>query len=500
MHDALLIGWAEESITPDRKVSLDGQFFERISEYVETPITATAMAVESGSDQLVICSCDLLYIDTGLLGMVRGRVRSEDIGLDTDKIIINATHVHTAMVYETKSDTYGSALDVLSSFLPKDSQYTAKASSDDVLDPHEALLFLAERISAAIIQAWKARKKAYHANGFGRAPVGMCRRAVYKDGSARMWGDTDSLDFMNLEGGNDSGIELLYIFDGQKKLTGVVANIACPAQVVEHRSFISSDYWGKVRILLREHFNSSLYVLGLCSAAGDQCPRDLIRWVGPETPIDDPNISRENHTERNADTSMFDINGTWKVGKRIADEIADVYEKAVSHICDDMALVHKVMIFDLPVRTVTGSEYEIAKDQITGYISKAGRSGFDFADNAQMHVYAGTAARYGYQKDHGYFPVEVHVVRFSDIAFATNPFELFLDYGNIIRARSRAKQTFIIQLACGNGLYLPTEKAEAGSHYSAYVSSGITGHEGGEILVRKTVLEINRMWNIGGNT
>ena len=32
-------------------------------------------------------------------------------------------------------------------------------------------------------------------------------------------------------------------------------------------------------------------MLCLCSAAGDQCPRDMIRWVEPETPINDPNIT-----------------------------------------------------------------------------------------------------------------------------------------------------------------------------------------------------------------
>jgi hypothetical protein len=92
------------------------------------------------------------------------------------------------------------------------------------------------------------------------------------------------------------------------------------------------------------------------------------------------------------------------------------------------------------------------------------------------------------------FPIEVHVVKLGDIAISTNPFELFLDYGNQIRARSKAKQTFLIQLACGSCGYLPTEKAEKGGHYSAYVSSGYTGHEGGEILVRKTLEEINEMF------
>ena len=89
-------------------------------------------------------------------------------------------------------------------------------------------------------------------------------------------------------------------------------------------------------------------------------------------------------------------------------------------------------------------------------------------------------------------PVELHVVRFGDVAIVTNPFELFLDYGNQIRARSRAKQTFLIQLSCGALGYLPTEKAEKGSHYSAYVSSGYVGHVGGEILVRESVERINK--------
>ena len=40
MNDELKIGMAEVSITPEGKsIALVGQFYERISEYVETPIT-----------------------------------------------------------------------------------------------------------------------------------------------------------------------------------------------------------------------------------------------------------------------------------------------------------------------------------------------------------------------------------------------------------------------------------------------------------------------------
>ena len=80
------------------------------------------------------------------------------------------------------------------------------------------------------------------------------------------------------------------------------------------------------------------------------------------------------------------------------------------------------------------------------------------------------------------------------IAIATNPFELFLDYGNKIKARSFAEQTFLVQLANGTEGYLPTEKAEKGGHYSAFISSGQVGHEGEDLLVRNTLKNINEMF------
>ena len=69
------IGWAEYSLTPDKKVSLVGQFAERISEYVEKPLCVTAMAVSTDSDQAVFCSCDLVGVSWSLRDAVREKLR-----------------------------------------------------------------------------------------------------------------------------------------------------------------------------------------------------------------------------------------------------------------------------------------------------------------------------------------------------------------------------------------------------------------------------------------
>ncbi len=138
---------------------------------------------------------------------------------------------------------------------------------------------------------------------------------------------------------------------------------------------------------------------------------------------------------------------------------------------------------------------EAARAQFDSYFEKLDQKEVTTTDLQRNHVHAGILTRFEYQKTHGTVPTTIHVIRFGDIVFASNPFELFLDYGNRIRARSYAAQTFLIQLAAGNANgYLPTERAEKGGHYSAYVSSGLVGHEGGTLLVEKTIDEINNMF------
>ena len=95
----LKFGWAEVDITPNQKISLYGQFYERISDVVESRLYATAFALESDNEQMIICSCDLTNIAKNLNTMVKERLKGK-LPISTDKVILSAIHTHTSYDYK----------------------------------------------------------------------------------------------------------------------------------------------------------------------------------------------------------------------------------------------------------------------------------------------------------------------------------------------------------------------------------------------------------------
>ena len=213
----LSIGWGRGDISPQRKTFLLGQYYTRISDEVLSPLTATALALEVRGDdgskeQAVFLSCDLAGEDfkEELLRELEGRCP----GLDLAKLTVNATHTHNAPVM--RSGTYDE---------PED--------DPDFLKPEEYRDWLVAQLANIVEAAWEARKPGSLSRGFGYAVAGRCRRAVYADGSARMYGSTDRADFIGFESCDDHAVNLLCTRDDACELTGMVVNLACPAQCKE---------------------------------------------------------------------------------------------------------------------------------------------------------------------------------------------------------------------------------------------------------------------------
>ena len=170
-----------------------------------------------------------------------------------------------------------------------------------------------------------------------------------------------------------------------------------------------------------------------------------------------------------------------------------VWEDGLDEAQSDVVFEHRVVDIPLPLRRATLTDVQNAKRAIRDYVQDKDGD-IDYNDVAHMQVHLGILKRFEVQDKMDNILVESHFIRLGSIAIATNPFELFLDYGNQIKARSVCEQTFLIQLANGSDGYLPTAKAEAGGHYSAFLSSGQVGHVGGEMLVRQTLDQIRDLF------
>jgi hypothetical protein len=145
---------------------------------------------------------------------------------------------------------------------------------------------------------------------------------------------------------------------------------------------------------------------------------------------------------------------------------------------------------------VTPEQYEMEKRIPTLSEAERQKNPWGFERIWPFGPVCNIVQRYEQQAANPLHETECHVVRMGDVVFATNPFELFVDYGTRMRARSKALQTFLVQLAdgSGNGFYLPTARAFAGGHYSALIKSNWVGPEGGQVLVDETVSAINTLF------
>lgn len=116
----------------------------------------------------------------------------------------------------------------------------------------------------------------------------------------------------------------------------------------------------------------------------------------------------------------------------------------------------------------------------------------------RMRWCEGVRTRWESEQSRTKLPFEVHVVRLGDMAFATNPFEYYLDFGVRIKARSPAVQTFLVQLA-GAGTYVPSERSVQGRSYGSIPASTPIGAEGGCELAEWTVASLQDLWETRGS-
>jgi hypothetical protein len=466
--DKLLTGWASCSLVPERPALLRGMPRARVGKEVIDPITATALALDAeGGDKAILVSADLGAIDPETMSAAREDLKKLIPDFNPELMLVNATHTHTSLSGSSR---------IYPPF-------------EGAMTPDEAVEFMGNKIAEVAAAAWKARKPGAFSWGYGHAVVGHNRRVSYHSGESRMYGQTNDVEFSHIEGYEDHGVDLLYTYDDKKQLSGVIVNLACPSQCSEHLSSISADFWHEARLCIRERLGENIFILPQCSAAGDQSPSALLHKTAEERML----FLKEGLSHEEFDFSMAKRR---EIGRKIASAVAEVYPVASKDIREHVEFHHQVRNLELPMIQVTETdkhEAELILEQAREDLKKCDPVK-DWTQYSipyrQVYRYEKLLKRYEAQSKKKTLTTECHFINLGDVVFATNPFELFLDYGEQINARSRAIQTFVVQLA-GNGSYIPTKRALAGKGYGAEAVSNQIGVEGARMLVEESVKIIN---------
>ncbi|NLX12392.1 MAG: hypothetical protein GXY44_01895 [Phycisphaerales bacterium] len=494
----LRIGWAQADITPSEPVCIAGQFHVRVSEGVLDPITATALALESVGDQtpaaMVLVSCDLIAIHDSLRDALRDHLRRDLPELDPMAVLIAATHTHSAPLTSTHE-----RYDPLQT--PVANIY---GDNFGAMAPADYVTYAAERIARAVIEAWRRRAPGGIAYGLGHAVVGRNRLTTYLDGRSRMYGPVNDPEFSHMEGYENPALHVLATYSADRRMTGLILNLACPAQVSESSMKLSSDFWHETREELRSRFGESLFVLAQNAPSGDQSPH----LPGNE-------CSRPSSETRgeNPEVRMWRLAGRSQqeeIGVRIADAVGSILPLIEKEIVWAPILAHRVETIELPRRLIPAGDVEQARSEAAKQRAAYEALMSDRQVNPEllrdrqwahnvsrafrlMRRNERVMERFEFQQTHPTVAIELHAARLGDIAFASNPFELYLDYGLRIQARTRAVQTFLVQLA-GPGSYVPTARSVAGGAYGAVPASTEVGPDGGQVLVERTIAAVNAFW------
>jgi hypothetical protein len=464
----LKIGFGQGDITPPGKISLNGQHYQRISTKVHSNLKAVAVFMEKNNERAIWVACDLVGVNPDLTKCVSEKLAQIIPNFHSEQLILSATHTHTGPFLRRKKEDMGFLLSMW--------------NPDEATSTEECVRVAVNGITEAVIEAYENCEPCYVETAIARIQTGCCRRVVYKDGTAQMYGDVTRPDFAGMEGRDGDRSSFMYVRrSSDDALTGIIASVPCTAQVLEGKNYISSDYWGYVREQVCEDFGKDVKLVGLVAAAGDLSPRDLVCTL-------------------NSEPNMRDEDGCQALAMRIAKAIREHYEYPLESYKNDIIFEHIYENVGFPVWRCTKEDYEESLKKLKEYNEK-----YDYDPETDTYpLFPGKdyipyrkelikVSRYERKSPFTYAPI--HAVRIGGAVLISNPFELYIEYADRIKAACKGIHVFDVELTYTSYSYMPTKIAVKHDGYSAQFNQCVVHPNGGELLVEKSINLIKNLFN-----
>lgn len=452
------VGFGRGIITPKGKIAIAGTIPTRTTDVVHDDVLAVAMVIEQNDARTIWVSCDMCHIPKRLTEEVVMTLKNHIADFKEDQLIINATHA-TACAMVTDDEFLDEGLEMDFSLI-EPLEETRKQICDGII----------KAVTKAISNLCDCTME------FATADIitGYCRRVVYKDLSAVMYGNPYREDFLRMEYPDSSPSKMLYFYTtNEHKLIGIFADVPCPAQADEASTHITGDYWSVVREKINETFGKDVEVISACACAGELAPRRVMYSAG-----------RYNEKFEEGTTSAI------RLGEFIAESIIKEKERPLKKYTSEELIHNRISkILEFPVRMPT-------EDDVNNSVAYFNDSdNFDEQGKPKRKV---SHLKYVLIKkllrdNPKFYNARVTVMKIADVLFFTAPMEVFTEYSKRIAMKFPNNPTFDVQLTFDYMGYLPTKEAIEHGGYSTEIFSTVTGADGGEMYIEEISNLLNKI-------
>lgn len=425
MKNTLKAGLYQRIITPQVNAPLIGGFDAGKAEDIFDEFHAKALVLDDGKKETAIVSVDVIGISAKIVEDIVERVE-KFCGIPKEQVMVHAVHNHTGVrLFEEGNDAYTE--------------------------------FFKESIVSAVYLAQKRKQNVRIGVGKGSNSKYVFNRRLKKpDGSVIMnWTDRDFLQDCDGSGVVDPGMLVVKLEDESGKPVGFIVNYA------NHNNSVwvpsrSADISGHISELLRKLYGDHVMTIFLLGACGNT------NWV------DFKDYSQKE------DAKLYQRIATGLTGTALQ-IIAEMEYPEIDGI--DLAW-SKLCISERPY-----SDYDDKVDLTFGRFKDSSKenaeSAFRFFKDAKEN---------GKDKPLATYELDIHALRLGkEIALATNPVELFADFGLEIKEGSPFKYTMVSELTNGSFGYVPTQYAYEEGGYEVRKPASRMERDAGDRIVQRSL-------------
>ncbi|QDT04117.1 Neutral/alkaline non-lysosomal ceramidase [Rubripirellula lacrimiformis] len=423
---------------------------------VHDPLHARCLVLDDGNSQIAFAICDSCMIPRWVMDAAKEKA-SEKTGIPADRILISATHTHTAV---TATHVFQS---------PTETEYCE---------------FLADKIADGIARSIELLQPAKIGWAVGNNPRQVFNRRWYmRPGSnvsdpfdqgtdrVRMNPPRDSKELLKPAGLVDPEVAILAVESTEGRPIAVLANYSLHYVGGVPADSLSADYFGEFARQLANRFAAE-FESDSASKSGDNEPA----FVGIMSNGTSGDINNINFFEGMPQQDTFEQ--IRLVGADLADTVHSTYQRIEFY--DWVPLQMREAELNLGVRRPSDDDVRRAKE----VLAAAG----DPPYRDRQAIYANETV------DMAKYPesvsVKLQAMRIGDLGIVSSPCETFVETGLAIKQQSALKPTFTIELANGYNGYLPTPEQHALGGYETWRAKSSYLAVDAEPQIRATLLKL----------